>query len=158
MRLFCLLGRFLASSSLSRLRLLLCFFAETEATRRARTFRLLQRRILHASTQSYLQMRIDYVLVVADAEVLHDILQNSLSRRTASFLQTAQRLMHHLAVLRMINRMLFCSSLTTSRLLLCRRGLCLWHDANRSSHGLTGRDSSSVRHVQLDSDAITTTM
>src|SRR6266536_1153089 len=51
-------------------------------------------------------MLIDDVLVASDIEVLDDILENSLSRRTTALLHRRQSLTDHLAVLWMIGQLL----------------------------------------------------
>jgi hypothetical protein len=143
------LSRLLRSRRLLRLgRLrLLGLLAEAEAARRSGALRLLQAGVLHSGTQRNFQMGVDDVLVGADLEVFHDVLEDGLARRSASFLQASQRLVHHLAVLGMVGRLFgrLAGCAAGGGLLL--RGLCL-HVGGRD---LCGGCSCCVRHLSFSS-------
>src|SRR6218665_1174860 len=79
---------------------------ETEAAGRAGALGLLEGVAFDSVAQRHLQVLIDDVFVVADLEVLQDILEDGLSRRTTPFLQRRQRHADHLTVFRMICRRL----------------------------------------------------
>src|SRR5664279_3760644 len=76
--------------------------ADAEAAGRSSSLRLLQRIVFHSAAQCNLQVLVDDCLVGADLVVLDDVLEDRLSRRTSSFLQLRQRLLHHFTVFRVV--------------------------------------------------------
>src|ERR1700731_1677792 len=97
---------------------LLRLLADAEAPGSARPLGLLQAVVLDAGAQRDLEVRVDDVLVAADLEVLHDVLEDGLARRAAALLQRRQRLVHHLAILGVIGRLLGRLARSAGRLLL----------------------------------------
>src|SRR5664279_48332 len=78
------------------------FLADAEAAGRSSSLGLLQRIVFHSAAQRNLQVLVDDCLVGADLVVLDDVLEDRLSRRTSSFLQLRQRLLHHFTVFRVV--------------------------------------------------------
>src|SRR5664279_5496422 len=76
--------------------------ADAEAAGRSSSLGLLQRIVFHSAAQRNLQVLVDDCLVGADLVVLDDVLEDRLSRRTSSFLQLRQRLLHHFTVFRVV--------------------------------------------------------
>src|ERR1700690_744266 len=132
---------------------LLRLLADAEASGSTGSLGLLQAVVLDAGAQRDLEVRVDDVLVAADLEVLHDVLEDGLARRAAALLERRQRLVHHLAVLGMIDGLLGRLAGGSGSLLLraaldsgldlggdslgCRCGSCVRHSLAMSS--LDGR-------------------
>ena len=87
---------------------------------------MLEALVLDSDTKSHLEVLIDDMFVVADIEVLHDVLEDHLARRATAFLEAFQGFLDLLAVFGMIGWLRFggARGLLILRTLLCslRRG------------------------------------
>jgi len=76
-------------------------FSELEASRGSGSLGVLQAGVLNSGAESHLQMGVNFALIASNLEVLADVLQDGLSGGTSTLLKGGDRLLDHLAVLRM---------------------------------------------------------